>query len=78
MPWIVHPQDCGQSRLTEMTRKCRPVACFLYVCFVARAYTVMSTTGKSAYRAILRELYKAVCILPHTIFCFLPCVLLVN
>jgi hypothetical protein len=48
-----------------------PARCLLCICLVARAYTpVMST--KRPYRAILRELYKAVCILSHLISCFLP------
>jgi hypothetical protein len=71
--WIVHPQDCGQFTVDRNVRRrpgnASPV--LLCICLVARAYTpVMST--KRAYRAILRELYKAVCILPHPISCFLP------
>lgn len=49
----------GTFRRQEM-----PARCLLCICFPLHAYTVMST--RSAYRAILRELYKAVCILPHS------------
>jgi hypothetical protein len=65
----VHPQDCDRGRnMRRRPGNTGPVlAC---ICLVARAYaSVMST--KTSYRAILRELYKAVCIFPHLISCFL-------
>jgi hypothetical protein len=64
----LHP-GCGRN-VRRRTGNAGP-ALALYMCLVARAYTpVMST--KKAYRAVLRELYKAVCILPHPISRLLP------
>jgi hypothetical protein len=54
-----------------------PARRLLCMCLVARAYTLVMST-KRAYRAILRELYKAVCILPHPISCSYLYVFLVN
>jgi hypothetical protein len=70
--WIVHPQDCGQLSYETCVDGPEMLArsCFVYMLSSTCLHPVMST--KRAYRAILRELYKAVCILPHPISCFLP------
>jgi hypothetical protein len=70
---VVHPQATGLIVIVVETCVDGPEIpgrCLLCICLVARAYTsVMST--KTSYRAILRELYKAVCIFPQPISCFL-------
>ena len=65
--WIVYPSTGLWSRMT-----CDPENGPVLTLYMLRAKPSLVMSTKSAYRAILRELYKVVCILPYPTSSFLP------